>query len=147
MDENDYEFLKEIDLIQDCIKRMSSNSFMVKGWFLSLIAVIVALFSDDIEPIVLCLLVMGTTVSFWFLDATFLQSERRFRFKYEWIIKERPRGNKDFLFDLNPLNKEMRLPEADDKNLFQIMLSKTLWPLYLSILVIAIIVLLVNIWW
>lgn len=34
---------KEIDLIQACITRMASNSFLLKGWAVSIIAVILAL--------------------------------------------------------------------------------------------------------
>ena len=45
MDEED-RLLKEIALIQDCIKRMANHSFMIKGWFLSLLAVLIALFSE-----------------------------------------------------------------------------------------------------
>jgi len=35
--------LKEIDLIQSCIKRMAQNSFIVKGWMLSLITIVLTL--------------------------------------------------------------------------------------------------------
>lgn len=37
---------KEIDLLQSCINRMAHNSFMVKGWMISLIAVIIALLPE-----------------------------------------------------------------------------------------------------
>ena len=39
---------KEIDLIQACINRMAQNSFMIKGWMISLIAVIIALLPEKI---------------------------------------------------------------------------------------------------
>ena len=39
---------KEIDLIQDCIKRMANNSFLIKGWTVSLIAVVLALAKDKL---------------------------------------------------------------------------------------------------
>lgn len=35
--------LKEIDLIQNCIKRMASNSFLLKGWFITLLSVIMGM--------------------------------------------------------------------------------------------------------
>ena len=31
--------LKEIDIIQDIIKRMANNSFMIKGWAITLVVV------------------------------------------------------------------------------------------------------------
>ena len=40
------EIHKEIDLIQSCITRMAQNSFMVKGWFVSLYAVVLALLPE-----------------------------------------------------------------------------------------------------
>jgi len=39
---------KEIDLIQGIINRMANNSFLLKGWIISLIAVILALTKDTI---------------------------------------------------------------------------------------------------
>ena len=32
------ELFKEIDLIQGCINRMANNSFLIKGWALSVFA-------------------------------------------------------------------------------------------------------------
>ena len=43
------EIHKEIDLIQACITRMAQNSFMVKGWFVSLYAVVLALLPEKIN--------------------------------------------------------------------------------------------------
>ena len=43
------EIHKEIDLIQSCITRMAQNSFMVKGWFVSLYAVVLALLPEKIN--------------------------------------------------------------------------------------------------
>lgn len=34
---------KEIDLIQECIKRMASNSFMLKGWTITIFAIVLAI--------------------------------------------------------------------------------------------------------
>ena len=40
------EMHKEIDLLQSCIYRMAKNSFMIKGWFVSIYAVILALLPE-----------------------------------------------------------------------------------------------------
>ena len=40
---------KEIDLIQACINRMAQNSFMVKGWAITLIAVVLALLPESFD--------------------------------------------------------------------------------------------------
>ena len=39
---------KEIDLIQGVITRMANNSFLLKGWIVSLIAVLLALTKDTL---------------------------------------------------------------------------------------------------
>ena len=48
------EIHKEIDLIQSCITRMAQNSFMIKGWFVSIYAVILALLPEKINLFLLC---------------------------------------------------------------------------------------------
>ena len=39
--------LKEIDIIQSCISKVEQNSFIVKGWSISIVAVILALSPED----------------------------------------------------------------------------------------------------
>lgn len=95
-------FHKEIDLIQGCINRMASNSFMLKGWAVSIVAVVLALADKDINLDFLCLVVLIPLISFWYLDAFFLYTEKLYRKMYEWVIKERPNANNDRMYDLNP---------------------------------------------
>ena len=64
------ELFKEIDLIQGCIKRMASNSFLVKGWALSAFAGVTAITKgenlNDIALLICTTLV--PFVCFWILD-------------------------------------------------------------------------------
>ncbi|MDX1956926.1 MAG: hypothetical protein SFU98_00035 [Leptospiraceae bacterium] len=85
-------FKKEIDLIQDVIKRMASNSFLIKGWMITIVTGVIAFGKDgiNIERLILGLVPLLT---FWILDAYFLQQERLFRKLYEWVIIERPKSN------------------------------------------------------
>ena len=112
---------KEIDLIQACISRMANNSFLIKGWCISLIAVILALSKENINPIVLCFIILIPLFSFWYLDAYFLRTERMYRKMYGWVLKKRSKGDSSFLYDLNPLRFEK---EVDSK--FETMVSETL---------------------
>ena len=61
---------KEIDLIEQCISRMSQHSFYLKGWTISLIVIIFTLLSaKDIQnyiPIDIFLII--ATIAFWYLD-------------------------------------------------------------------------------
>lgn len=81
---------KEIDLIQACISRMAHNSFLLKGWTISLLAVLLALFGDKTKPIFICLVIPIPLFSFWYLDAFFLQTEKMYRKMYEWVLDVRP---------------------------------------------------------
>lgn len=49
------ELHKEIDLIQECINRMANNSFLLKGWLVSIIAVVVTLSLDEMNKFVITL--------------------------------------------------------------------------------------------
>lgn len=91
--------LKEIDLIQDVIKRMAHNSFLIKGWTITLIVGTFLLKSNNI--IIGCLISLIPLISFWTLDAFFLQAEKKYREMYNWVIKNRL-NSKEFIYDLNP---------------------------------------------
>ena len=93
---------KEIDLIQNCINRMARNSFMLKGWAISLLAVVLALTADRLNPLFLFCSVFIPLLCFWYLDAFFLRTEKMYRKMYEWVLKERKEGRMDFQYDLEP---------------------------------------------
>jgi len=127
---------KEIDLVQSCINRMASNSFEIKKWTLGIIAVLAGLIKQDCttQNARISLLFLMVIFIFWGLDAFFLKTERLYRKKYAWIIKERLNKNRDFLFDLNPYEKKMMLDsEKDIPCILSVMFSKTLWPFYLGL--------------
>lgn len=123
---------KEIDLIQGCINRMAQNSFMVKGWMISLVAVIIALLPEKVavDIRVLCILAMAVTVCFWYLDGFFLKMEILYRWKYAWVIQNRLK-TLDFAYDLNPHNSKSWIGEKREPGIAKVMFSKTLLPLYL----------------
>ena len=73
---------KEIDLIQGCITRMAQNSFLIKGWALTIVTVVLALTEKIVDSIYLCLVILIPLMGFWYLDAFFLQTERMYRKMY-----------------------------------------------------------------
>lgn len=93
---------KEIDLIQSSITRMAHNSFLIKGWTISLIAVVLALSDKNINPLLLTSILVIPLISFWYLDAFFLHTEKMYRQMYETVIKKRKDGSDEQLYDLNP---------------------------------------------
>ena len=136
---------KEIELIQSCINRMAQNSFMVKGWLITLLSVALALLPEKVDIKLLCIIGFVIIVCFWYLDAFYLKLERLYRWKYDWVIKNR-RSSDKYIFDLNPHNSEMwEHPNGNDTkktepHIIKVMFTKTLIPLYALLLLLVIMI-------
>jgi len=118
------EFHKELDLVQACISRMAQNSFMIKGWAFALVAAFVALTAESLDLYVLCAVGIFILLVFWCLDAFFLKTEKLYRFKYEWVIAERPSGNREYLYDLNPYQSKTWKAGKKAPSVISVMFSK-----------------------
>lgn len=88
--------LKEIDIVQEIIKRMAFNSFMIKGWAITLVVVTLLLKGAKHQ----ILIAFIPLLVFWFLDAYFLRQERMYRRLYDWVISNRLKTD-EHLFDMN----------------------------------------------
>lgn len=73
---------KHLEFVQAIISRMAANSFLLKGWSVTLTAALFALAAKDSNPtfIVVALL---PALSFWGLDAYYFRQERLFRKLYD----------------------------------------------------------------
>lgn len=121
--------LKEIDLIQDVIKRMAFNSFLIKGWTITLVVVTLLLRGDNYQV----WMAFIPLLVFWFLDSYFLQQERLYRKLYEWVINNRL-NTKEYLFDMNAYRFKDEVQSR-----FRIMFSITLGWFYGSIAILIVI--------
>lgn len=140
---------KEIDLIQNCITRMSQNSFNVKGWLIALLLAALALLPEKINIAILCAFLFMVTFIFWCLDAFFLKTETLYRWKYNWVIAKRIKCD-DFYYNLNPHNENMWLSDSGEEIkkepcLIRKMFTKTLLPFYLPILLACLSVIIIQI--
>jgi len=118
---------KEIDLIQAVISRMANNSFLLKGWLVSLIVIIIALTKDSIiavESIYFGIILLLLVTAFWYLDAFFLHKERCYRKLYDWVIENR-KNTDDYLYNLNYTRFEKQVSGT-----WRVMFSKTLFVFY-----------------
>lgn len=109
---NDNDIYKELDLIQSCITRMASNSFSMKGWHIGTISALLVFFfsKESVNLNMIFLIIAAVTLAFWYLDSYYLMVERKYRWKYAWVIKNRVNANSpkaNYLFDLNPDKEEM----------------------------------------
>lgn len=134
------ELFKEIDLIQGCINRMAHNSFLVKGWALSVFAGVTAITQgNNLNDIVL--LICTTIVPFicfWILDGFFLQTEKKYRLMYTERLKKRRDGDESDLYELDPKDYKA-------ESLLKVMCSITLAVFYGIPLLASIIILISNI--
>jgi len=78
------EKIKHLEFIQNTITRMSSNSFLLKGWSVTLVAALFALAAKESNSVFVLIAFLPTFI-FWFLDAYFLHQERLFRKLYDRI--------------------------------------------------------------
>nr|WP_305182254.1 hypothetical protein [uncultured Schaedlerella sp.] len=139
------EIHKEMDLIQTCINRMTKNSFSCKSWNLTLVAGTFALVPENINKWYICVVILCIDLCFWLIDSFFLLQEQMYRDKYEWVIKQRLEGNKNYLYDLNPYNKKMNL-EDKKRNQIKAAFSPTLLPMYggIALLIVIFIIIKLN---
>ena len=73
--------INHLNMIQDVINRMASNSFALKGWSVTLIAGIFVLSSKDNDKLYFLVSYIPVIV-FWGLDSYYLLQERLYRALY-----------------------------------------------------------------
>ena len=91
--------LKHLEFIQNIIMRMANNSFLLKGWCITVVAAIIGLNKDGVDWKV-TMLAMFLTFMFWVLDGYFLSQERYFRGRYDEVREKEPK-NIDFKMQID----------------------------------------------
>lgn len=76
--------LKHLEFIQGIITRMANNSFMLKGWAVTLVAGIFALSSKDSDQLYSIISIIPV-IAFWGLDSYYLLQERLYRSLYNKV--------------------------------------------------------------
>ena len=75
---------KHLELIQGVVNRLSTNSFLLKGWSVVLVSALFALAAPDSRPAFVYLAYVPASV-FWGLDGYFLCQERLYRALYDHV--------------------------------------------------------------
>ena len=78
--------IQHLQMIEDVITRMASNSFSLKGWAVTLVAAIFALTWANVSRGFL-LIALIPIFAFWALDAYYLNLERKNRKLYDKVRK------------------------------------------------------------
>ena len=94
--------LKHLEFIQNAINRMASNSFIIKGWCITLIVGLFALVEKEIIQNYI-LFSFIPLLFFWFLDAYFLKKEKEYRELYD-DVREKEDEEIDFSMKIEQKN-------------------------------------------
>lgn len=140
--ENEQKLHKEIDLVQDVLKRMAANSFRVKAWTMAILGGVLALSKEiifqtpstpvnEVASISLSIFLVLEVIVFWYLDGFFLRAKRRYKNLYQWLLEYRHQTD-EYLYDLNTFTRAVNGKSTEIKapSVIKAMLSKTLLPFY-----------------
>lgn len=108
---------KHLEFVQLTITRMGVNSFLLKGWAVTLVSALFVLSSENSEDIYIVLALLPGFL-FWGLDGYFLWQERRFRDIYG-VVRKRSNERIDFAIYYPCIEK-------DDKGLINALFSPTI---------------------
>src|SRR5215813_1431418 len=79
--------LEHLKMIQTAIARMAQNSFVTKGWSVTLVTGALALTVTEKQH-ALVFLGIVPVLAFWSLDAFYLLQERRFRVIHDQVLQD-----------------------------------------------------------
>jgi hypothetical protein len=123
--------IKHLELIQAIITRMNSNSFVIKGWVITIVSAVLALLASTHNTSFIVITALPIVV-FWIVDSFYLQTERKYVELYKLTIKQ---DSAIAPFSLNP--EEDAIKSAKKTLYFNVFTSRTIISFYLSLLLIA----------
>lgn len=127
--------LKHLEFIQNVITRMNTNSFLIKGWTITLVSALFALAAKDANINYVLVSYFAIPV-FWILDGFYISQEWQYRALYKEIAEKQ--GDTDFNMDASKFCKENRTWLVG-------ILSKTLIPFYgVSVIVTLVVIFLIK---
>ena len=121
--------LETIGTIQHIINRMATNSFIIKGWTVAVLGIILLLNGTRYQASI----AVFALLVFWYLDAYFLRQKKTYRVLYDEIVDNKLNIGDEF-FDIRTARYEagIEVPRSS-----KLMLSKTLLIFYGSILTLT----------
>ena len=133
MDPNFFEDnrIRHLDFIQGIISRLNSNSFIIKGWAITIVSAVLALLATTSNKAFIAITGLPIIV-FWILDSFYLQTERKYTVLYRKVIE--PASN------IPPFSLNINSPEVTNErgtSYFASFFSRTIKVFYLSLLVVS----------
>lgn len=121
---------KHLEIVQGVVNRLAYNSFFIKGWAITLLTGLMAVYAASGDKVFIILAIVPILL-FWFLDSYYLWQERLFRRLYAEIVA----GSypSDFSINIEKINKS-------DISYIGVVFSKTIFPLYFIIILLLVII-------
>lgn len=113
--------LKHLEFIQGIINRLGNNSFLIKGWCVTIVAALAALSSSGANQKFI-LIAYFPIIVFWLLDSYYLWQERLFREHYDEV---RQKNEIDIDFSMRLSKENLKKNKFTD-----IVFSWTILPFY-----------------
>lgn len=117
--------VEHLKLIQGIITRMNTNSFQIKGWTITLVSALLALYANS-GKVTYIFIALIPVLIFWFLDSYYLQQERKFRALYNDIVDADNYGD-----DIKNFKMSIDKYKSCKYCLINAIISVTILPLYL----------------
>ena len=118
--------IKHLEMIMTVIERMGNNSFLIKGWSITLVSAIFVVAIQSKEK-TFALWTLFPALIFWLLDAFYVRQERLLRTLYDYVrtINEK---KIDFSMDTSPIVNG-HIP-SEGTGYFHAVFSRTLLPFH-----------------
>lgn len=113
--------IKHLEFLQNVITRMNSNSFLIKGWTVTIVSALFALASKDANINYVLVSYIAIPI-FWILDGFYISQERQYRDLYKEVTTK-TESEIDFSMNASKFDK-------GDRTWLRGILSKTLIPFY-----------------
>lgn len=118
--------IKHLEFIQTTITRMNQNSFQIKGWMITIVSALLALYANSGNAVYIFIAIVPAVV-FWFLDAYYLQQERRFRGVYNDVAGL---SSEDSRLEIRDFEMPIQKYQGGKYSYINALFSKTMFPLY-----------------
>lgn len=118
--------IKHLEFIQTTITRMNQNSFQIKGWMITIVSALLALYANSGNAVYIFIAIVPAVV-FWFLDAYYLQQERRFRGVYNDVAGL---SSEDSRLEIRDFEMPIQKYQGGKYCYINALFSKTMFPLY-----------------
>ena len=123
--------LKHLEFIQNIITRLSANSFLIKGWSVTLVSALFALAAEH-GNLNFILIAYLPVIVFWGLDGFFLCEEKQYRKLYEEVA-----AKKDDAIDFNLNTAKFN---TGVRGWFSTIFTKTLVPFHGALLSVLLLI-------